>query len=61
MDFDMELNPFALGMAFIASLITLAMFKFAGFGGDFDIGLIWKILTPIATFAVAYVYIDRTS
>lgn len=64
MDFDLdlgEINPFALIMGVVAALITLVMFKFAGFGKDFDIGLIWKILTPIVTFIVAYFYIDKTS
>jgi hypothetical protein len=62
MDFDVgELNPFALIMGGIAALITLLMFKFAGFGQDFDVGIFWKILTPIVTFIVAYFYIDKTS
>ena len=34
----------------------------AGFGtGNLNIGLFWKILTPIVTFVVAYFYIDKTS
>lgn len=57
----MELNGFALIMAALASLIVIVMFKFAGFGKGFDIDLIWKILTPIVTFVVAYIYIDKTS
>lgn len=56
-----EVNGFALLMGFIAALITILMFKFAGFGKGFDVGLIWKILTPIVTFIVAYFYIDKTS
>jgi hypothetical protein len=56
----MELNGFALMMAAIASLITVVMFKFAGFGTEgLGVGVFWKILTPIVTFVVAYIYIDR--
>jgi hypothetical protein len=65
MDFDFdvgEINMFALVMGIIAALITIIMFKYAGFGtGNLQIGLFWKILTPIVTFIVAYLYIDKTS
>jgi hypothetical protein len=61
MDLDIgELNPFALVMGAIAALITIVMFKIAGKGLE-QVGLLWKILTPIVTFIVAYFYIDKTS
>lgn len=63
MDFDLdfgELNTFAIIMGVVAALITIVMFKFAGKSLE-GVGLIWKILTPIVTFVVAYIYIDKTS
>lgn len=65
MDFDIgdfEVNPFALMMGIGAALITVIMFSVAGkFSSAYHLDLIWKVLTPIVTFIVAYVYIDRTS
>jgi hypothetical protein len=61
LDFDFgELNTFGLIMGVIAALITVVMFKLGGKSLS-SVGLLWKILTPLVTFVVAYIYIDRTS
>jgi len=49
MDFE-DIHPMAAFLALLGSGITIFMMKVAGA----DIGFIWKILTPIATFFACF-------
>ena len=52
-----EINPMFIGLAALASLITLIMFKF---NSSLHIGLFWRIATPIVTFIAVYFYLAIT-
>ncbi len=58
MDFE-DINPIAVLFGIIGGAMTLFMMRGVfGFGGV-DIGLMWKILTPIVTFAVCFLLTQK--
>ena len=47
MDFE-DLSPVAIGFGIVGALIGVVIVKRMS-GAEFQLGLMWKILTPIAT------------
>lgn len=52
-----EINPMFVGLALLGSIVTLIMFKF---NSDLQIGMFWKVATPIVTFIAVYFYLVMT-
>jgi ABC-type polysaccharide/polyol phosphate export permease len=53
---DIEMNPAAFALAIVGAVISLAMtFRIEG------LGIVWKILSPILTFAACYFLVEFQS
>lgn len=50
-----EINPMFIGLALLGSIITIVMTKRV-----VGLGMFWRVLTPIATFAAIYFYLTVT-
>ncbi len=58
MDFE-DINPIAVIFGIVGAALTLFMMRGVfGFGGV-DIGLMWKILTPIVTFFACFFLVQK--
>jgi hypothetical protein len=56
MDFE-DINPAAVVLGLVAGLVGLIMTK--RMGAVSDVGIIWKILTPIACFLASFFMVQR--
>lgn len=54
MDFE-DINPLAVVFGFAGAMITVMMGRYGGEG----IPMLWRILTPIATFFVSFFLVQR--
>lgn len=50
-----EINPMFIGLALLGAIITVVMTKRVQ-----GLGMFWKVLTPVATFAAIYFYLALT-
>ena len=55
-----DVNPMNIGMAAAAAVLSFVIISYASGNMTKPIGVIWRILTPIATFAAAYAYMALT-
>lgn len=51
---QMDFDPIAFVLGLVGAGISMIVIK------KVEIGMIWKILTPVVTFAVSYFYISMT-